>query len=198
MPRDILSELSFYGSYHADPLNQLVHVIFVPLIMATFVTVLAYSGPLFDPFIIPFFSMLPTHMQHLLTPNAGLAVVLAYWGYYLYLALLPALTWLPFVGFPVLLVGNALYLHTANPLMWAGLLHVVSWAAQVIIGHGIFEKRKPALVDSLVQAFALAPLFVWVEVLFFCGFFRRLRDEVKTRVSAAIRDMDANAARKGK
>lgn len=40
---------------------------------------------------------------------------------------------------------------------------------QIHPGHYIFEGRKPALLDSLVQAFAVAPLFVFFELLFLLG-----------------------------
>lgn len=48
-------------------------------------------------------------------------------------------------------------------------VHVVSWILQ-FVGHGKYEGRKPALLDNLVQALFLAPLFVWYEVLFKLGF----------------------------
>ena len=41
--------------------------------------------------------------------------------------------------------------------------HVVCWIAQ-FVGHGVFEKRAPALLDSVDQAFITAPLFVLLEV----------------------------------
>lgn len=59
---------------------------------------------------------------------------------------------------------------------YAGGIHAVSWLAQ-FVGHGKFEGRAPALLDNLVQALLLAPLFVWMEVLFFFGY----RPELKQR-----------------
>jgi uncharacterized membrane protein YGL010W len=58
-------------------------------------------------------------------------------------------------------------------------LHVLAWYMQIHPGHGVFEKRKPALLDSLVQAFALAPLFVHMEVLFWCGYRPKLQADLK-------------------
>merc|ERR1712141_396104 len=51
--------------------------------------------------------------------------------------------------------------------------HILGWIAQ-FIGHGVFEGRKPALMDNLLQGelhklFA-APMFVTLEVLFMLGF----------------------------
>jgi uncharacterized membrane protein YGL010W len=34
---------------------------------------------------------------------------------------------------------------------WAVVLHVISWAMQVHLGHTVFEKRRPALLDSFFQ-----------------------------------------------
>ena len=42
-------------------------------------------------------------------------------------------------------------------------IHVTAWILQ-FIGHGVFEGRAPALLDSLDQALITAPLFVLLEV----------------------------------
>jgi uncharacterized membrane protein YGL010W len=60
-------------------------------------------------------------------------------------------------------------------------VHVVSWIAQ-FVGHGVFEGRKPALLDNLMQAIFLAPLFVWLEFLFLLGY----RPELQARVAKKI------------
>ena len=68
---------------------------------------------------------------------------------------------------------------TAN--YWAIAAHVGSWLAQ-FVGHGKFEGRAPALLDNLFQAFFLAPLFVWLEILFSLGY----RPELKVRVDQLV------------
>lgn len=65
---------------------------------------------------------------------------------------------------------------------WAIFLHVFSWYMQIHPGHAICEKRKPALLDSLVQAFALSPLFVWYELLFLLGYRPHLYEELQRRI----------------
>lgn len=45
-------------------------------------------------------------------------------------------------------------------------------------GHGKFEGRRPALFDSLTQAFLTAPFFVFFEYCFFFGLFQELHHEV--------------------
>lgn len=87
---------------------------------------------------------------------------------------------------PILLGWTALanyltstYGSTAN--YWALGIHVTSWIAQ-FVGHGAFEGRAPALLDNLVQAFFLAPFFVWMEILFFFGY----RPGLKGRLDKAV------------
>lgn len=88
----------------------------------------------------------------------------------------------------ILLAGTAYANHltstygaTAN--YWAFGVHVASWVAQ-FIGHGVFEGRAPALLDNLVQAVFLAPLFVWLEVLFWLGY----RPGLKSRLEKAVEE----------
>merc|ERR1712192_305067 len=52
--------------------------------------------------------------------------------------------------------------------LWQAFL-AAAWIAQ-FIGHGVFEGRAPALLDSWDQALITAPLFVLLEVLFFFGY----------------------------
>jgi uncharacterized membrane protein YGL010W len=67
---------------------------------------------------------------------------------------------------------------------YAGLVHVFCWYAQIHPGHGIYEGRKPALLDSVLQAFLDAPLFVWYEVAFACGYDPSLKQELDAAVAA--------------
>ena len=56
-------------------------------------------------------------------------------------------------------------------------LHIVAWLVQ-FFGHGVFENRKPALLDSLGQSIHAAVFFVWLELLFFLGYKPRLHDDL--------------------
>jgi uncharacterized membrane protein YGL010W len=97
----------------------------------------------------------------------------------------------PFAGLlitPLILLMTAFVTHltsastttvTANTV--AGYIFVLAWIAQ-FVGHGVYEKRAPALFDNLVQAVFLAPFFVWFEVLFWCGY----RPELKVRVEEGV------------
>ncbi|KAL8988035.1 MAG: hypothetical protein Q9177_002831 [Variospora cf. flavescens] len=87
---------------------------------------------------------------------------------------------------PLMLAGTAYANHLTSTYgqsanYWALGLHVASWIAQ-FVGHGVFEGRAPALFDNLVQAFFLAPFFVWMEILFRLGY----RPELKKRLDQAV------------
>jgi uncharacterized membrane protein YGL010W len=78
-------------------------------------------------------------------------------------------------------LSNRLIHTTANKTKVNSIaigIHMVSWILQ-FIGHGKYEGRRPALLDNLVQALFLAPLFVWYECLFKFGFYKGLRREVE-------------------
>jgi uncharacterized membrane protein YGL010W len=78
-----------------------------------------------------------------------------------------------FTGFTggLLLLAMNLWAHafvqSYGLLAWQPALavHILSWYMQIHPGHGVFEGRKPALMDSFVQSLVTAPLFVWFEVL---------------------------------
>lgn len=116
-----------------------------------------------------------------LPPNLGTLTTLLYATLYILME--------PVAGgllAPILLGGTAYAHHltaihgnTAN--YWALGLFITSWVAQ-FIGHGAFEGRAPALLDNLVQAFFLAPFFVWMEILFYFGY----RPELKGRLDKAV------------
>ena len=60
------------------------------------------------------------------------------------------------------------------------------------IGHGVFEGRAPALLDSLDQAFITAPLFVVLEVLFFFGYRKQFYNECMEEVKLEIEKFKAS------
>lgn len=80
----------------------------------------------------------------------------------------------------------------------AGGIFAVAWILQ-FIGHGKFEGRAPALLDNLMQALLLAPLFVWLELLFFFGYRKELKQRVEKQVEVNIAKFKAEkAAKNGK
>lgn len=93
------------------------------------------------------------------------------------------------------------YMFSLNPktaTQWAIAVHVVCWVAQ-FVGHGKYEGRAPALLDNLLQAIFLAPLFVWLELLFMLGYRQELQSRVNKEVHKELEKFRANkAAKNGK
>jgi 2-hydroxy fatty acid dioxygenase len=75
-------------------------------------------------------------------------------------------------------------------------VEIVAWIAQ-FIGHGAYEGRAPALLDNLVQAFVLAPFFVFMEVLFYFGYRPELQKRVNEAVEEEIKKVKAEKAKQG-
>lgn len=73
-------------------------------------------------------------------------------------------------------------------------VHIVSWLLQ-FVGHGKYEGRKPALLDNLVQALFLAPLFVWYEVLFKLGFYKGLKKDVEAAIEVEVAKLGKGKAK---
>ena len=66
-------------------------------------------------------------------------------------------------------------------------LPVLFFFSKVHAGHYVFEKRKPALVDSFLEAMLAAPLFVWLEVIFALGFKQDMRTHVEGEAAKLIK-----------
>ncbi|KAJ3073557.1 hypothetical protein HK102_005975 [Quaeritorhiza haematococci] len=167
------SQLLFYGQYHHNPINKFIHIVCVPLIFWTvlvWLSNLVYEKPWID------------------SSNAAGWVVAVYIAYYLVLEPLAGILYAPIlIG---LCYGAYYFVHAYGPQdanKYAIVLHVISWIAQ-FVGHGVAEKRAPALLDSLLQAFLLAPLFVWMEVLFMFGYRPALQQRLDKNIKAAIKE----------
>lgn len=94
----------------------------------------------------------------------------------------------------------------ADNVMIAAALNVLSWIMQ-FIGHGVAEKRAPALLDNLIggtfchpwpyvqglivcsswfPAIVLAPFFVHLELLFKVGYKPQLHRELQNEIGKEI------------
>ncbi|KAJ3758034.1 DUF962-domain-containing protein [Lentinula raphanica] len=161
---DVNKQLTFYGAYHNNKVNVLIHVICVPLIMWSAMVLLASA---------PHPSFLPEYHQELnslmtLELNYPAILWVVYQTYYLILEPVAALLYAPQFIFS-LLTATAFAHHRADHLTVAVTLQTVCWLAQ-FVGHGVAEKRAPALLDNLIGAIVLAPFFVHLEILFALGY----------------------------
>lgn len=178
---DLKGQLVFYGAYHNHPINQSIHFVFVPIIMWTVAVWLSYSPS------VPIPGVCDMASGKYLECNGALLLILVYAAYYVTLDALAGLSWIICIGIPIWWSATAFQSCVPGAWQWAIVAHVVAWWAQVHIGHGLIEKRKPALLDSFFQSLALAPLFVWFELLFALGFRKEMRRQVQEAVDEEIR-----------
>eukprot|EP01126_Amoeba_proteus_P001886 TRINITY_DN10585_c0_g2_i4.p1 TRINITY_DN10585_c0_g2~~TRINITY_DN10585_c0_g2_i4.p1 ORF type:complete len:176 (+),score=28.79 TRINITY_DN10585_c0_g2_i4:78-530(+) len=148
MGQDLITKLGFYGAYHSNPINKLIHIVFVPIIeFCSLVLMISLTSPylgfgwtnfgvIYCAVIIPYTLWL--HLSSGLIRSVFL-IVLTYYAH-----------------------SNAL--NASGSFLWYMLgLKIFSWAVQVGVGHGIYEGRKPALMDGFLEAIFTAPLFVILE-----------------------------------
>ncbi|KAI1137042.1 DUF962-domain-containing protein [Hypoxylon sp. FL0543] len=193
MALNLERQLTFYGAYHRNSVNIAIHMVCVPLILFSGFALAANSGTLVP---LPKFLTIP-HLDL----NLGTLAAFTWGG--LYVLLEPvAGTILALICLGAAAVTNTA--HSENPSLTnqvAVIVHVVCWLLQ-FIGHGAFEGRAPALLDNLTQAIFLAPLFVWLELLFKFGYRRELQKRVGKAVEAEIAKFkerkSAAAAKNGK
>ncbi|KAK5117697.1 hypothetical protein LTR62_005120 [Meristemomyces frigidus] len=173
MALDLEKQLKFYGSYHHDSINIAIHITCVPAILLTSIL----FGTNTPAFPLPSWLTVPH-----LPANFGTIICISYSALYILME--------PVAGAmlaPLLLGGTAYANHLTSAYgMKANYIalgiHLTSWIAQ-FVGHGVFEGRAPALLDNLVQALFLAPFFVWLEILFMCGY----RPELKSRLDQSVK-----------
>lgn len=203
---DLLDQLSFYGAYHRNAINQCIHFVFVPGIVWSALVWMASSGPLLPASALNFpaaisstpwmGAALPDALVAAASPNLAFFATLAYASYYVLLEPFAGVAWTLLVGVPSFLTATW-YRAARGDAACANALvvHLLSWYMQIHPGHAVFEKRRPALTESLFQSLALAPLFVWLEALFALGYRPKLRARLRRRVARRVKRMDAIKAR---
>uniref|UniRef100_A0A0D6QTC0 DUF962 domain-containing protein n=1 Tax=Araucaria cunninghamii TaxID=56994 RepID=A0A0D6QTC0_ARACU len=192
---DLEKQFAFYAAYHSNATNILIHTLFVWPIFFT-ALVLGCFTPAIG--VLPFppgtFSF-----QEYMVLNLSFVAAMVYALFYIMLdkkagAIAGALCFLCWVS------SNALAQRLGFSLAWKVVLvsQLVCWTSQ-FIGHGVFEKRAPALLDNLVQAFLMAPFFVLFEVLQkFCGYepYPGFKKNVRAKVQANVKEWRAKKQKK--
>jgi len=137
----------FYSEYHQNPTNKLIHFITIPLIV---ITTLNYFST---------FSLSLTNTDLNISTiyfTADVTLALFYILYYF--------TWGRKVGCVMLfycsLMWTFAYLWRLSTdwLISSTVIFILAWVFQ-FAGHSCFEGNRPALLDSLSQAFLTAPAF---------------------------------------
>ena len=150
-------QLADYVEYHRDPRNCAMHVFGILF--------------LFLAAVLPL-SLWPITVFGFQTSAAAIAVipVLMYW-FLLDFALGAAILAAAII---LLSVAAAIASHATTTSLWSltAILIVVGIASQ-IIGHRVFERRQPALVDNPAHLL-LGPMFVMAKLFIAMGFRRDL------------------------
>lgn len=182
---DLKKQFTFYASYHNNPANVAIHILCIWPILATAILMLQYTPAL-------------TATPEFLTALPGLQAAkinVAFLALFIYVVCYVIME--PFVGgcasaLLVFIYAKTGSLVAANAVVlgfpvWkvALAIHVAAWILQ-FIGHGVFEGRAPALLDSLDQALLTAPLFVFMEVFFFLGYRPAFHADIMKQVETNI------------
>jgi len=176
---DVKHQLTFYGAYHNNKWNVLIHVTFVPILLwTTQVFLSAAPAPSWFPNYTHSFN---EYMSFEWTWATVMAII--YQAYYFALEPVAAAIYLPQMVATVLTATS--FAHREHGQRNALYLHVGSWIMQ-FIGHGVGEGRAPALLDNLLGAAFLAPFFVHLEVLFFLGYRKDFYKELKNSIGVEI------------
>ncbi|KAF8665822.1 hypothetical protein AX16_000265 [Volvariella volvacea WC 439] len=172
---DVDTQLTFYGAYHSNKINVLIHIICVPLIHWSFQVL---AAPLATPSIFP---KIHYEINEYLAFDLNIPTIITilFLSYYFLLEPVAA-----FLYVPQLTLSNltaTAFAHGQGHLAYAAYLHAFCWIAQ-FLGHGLAEKRAPALLDNLIGALVLAPFFVHLEILYKVGY----RPEMHKRIQNSI------------
>ncbi len=168
--KSMAENMSVYAAYHRNPVNKVIHFVMVPAIVWTLMVWLD-NVALFE------YGGLPITL--------GMVIVGALLVWYL---LLDFAIGLASTAIFTLLMVSAIELNVAvgarNGAIIAGVVFVASWVFQ-FIGHGVWEKRRPALVDNLFQVL-VAPSFLVAEAAFGMGLKKDLEKEVQEGMKAHL------------
>ncbi|KAG1874729.1 hypothetical protein DFJ58DRAFT_650948 [Suillus subalutaceus] len=186
---DVRKQLAFYGSYHSNPVNILIHIFGGPSYSVVRRSLTASSLLLATriqtPTFLPEFRY--TFNEYLLFDLNTPAVVTAiYIVYYLILEPFAALLYAP--QMLVSLLTATAHAHRPDGIRDAIIVQIISWIAQ-FLGHGLAEGRAPALLDNIVGALVLAPFFVHLELMFMIGYRPALHKQLQNDIGVEIAKM---------
>ncbi|KAJ8592095.1 DUF962-domain-containing protein [Rhizopogon salebrosus TDB-379] len=196
---DVRKQLTFYGSYHSNPVNILIHIFGVPaLLWSALVLLTRTPNPAFLPEVHYAFNE-----YFVFDMNVPAVLTAFYLVYYLILEPIAALLYAPQMVL-TLLTATA-YAYRPGGMRDAIIIQVISWIAQ-FLGHGLAERRAPALLDNILggrspiphqfmrifyyysslSALVLAPFFVHLELLFMLGYRPSLHKQLQNDIGVEI------------
>lgn len=201
--RDADEALGFYGVYHREKWNQLIHFFGVPLLVWSLFLGQAH---------LPLTTSIVIKVPGLMTPHYASWATLwlaMYSGFYLSVDVIGALLYAPILFFFYVtateyVVQDQLayakktsqkqvsWLGSGRPLQVAAMGQVLAWYVQIHPGHKIFEGARPALFESFGGAISTAPLFAFYEGLWFAGVRADLQQQVLAKVALYTEELCAS------
>lgn len=162
--RWMFGQLAIYAAYHRDKRNRATHHIGVPMIVFSLL-IIAATVPIGGGVSLAAVLLAPLLLVYLVTvPLMGLVAVVFY-------------------GVALLLAREIASIGFEAALIAFVAAFVVGWIIQ-LVGH-VFEGRRPALVDNILQIF-MAPAFLILEMLFAFGLAGRARAAIDARMGAHL------------
>lgn len=145
--KTLKEQVDMYASYHKNPYNKLTHYFGIPIIIFSILLFLSWFRYPSSPWWL----------------NASLVFVISVFIYYLLLDKIIAII-MAIIVTPMLIL--AFWVSLLSFKLNIGLflaLFIGGWILQ-FIGHIVFEKRRPAFTDNLIQLL-IGPVFFVIEIL---------------------------------
>mmetsp|Transcript_16327 Transcript_16327/g.20665 ORF Transcript_16327/g.20665 Transcript_16327/m.20665 type:complete len:258 (-) Transcript_16327:2-775(-) len=215
--KNINDTLAFYGVYHRNPINQMIHFFGVPCIIWSLLVFLSHLN--LNMITI---NGLPFAPKHVL--NYATLLSIGYIIFYIKMDLFGGLLYAPFAYFLYVTAvsvkvkdeirasneimsqskkedgdrdanksvsGSTLtsWTGTGRALKIAAVVHFLGWYVQIHPGHGVYEGAKPAVLQSVGGALTSAPLFAYYEGLWFLGLNKDLQQETKLLVDVYTKEL---------
>lgn len=213
--KDITDALAFYGVYHREPMNQIIHFFGVPAIIWSALIFLAHVPLSSNNNAIKIST--PGAPKHRIT--YATLTTLGYIVFYLKIDPYPGgILYTPFIylyyitAVRMVLKGQReginivqnkkrddytdshrkKYSSTGRVLKIAAIVHVLAWYVQIHPGHKIIEGAAPAITQSFGGALTSAPLFAFYEGLWLMGINLPLKEQTKVLVAQYTKELCEN------
>mmetsp|Transcript_24867 Transcript_24867/g.27520 ORF Transcript_24867/g.27520 Transcript_24867/m.27520 type:complete len:189 (+) Transcript_24867:10-576(+) len=164
-----------YGKFHNNIVNKLIHIVFIPTIVYCIIGTSHYY-PITDINII--YEKLDIGLI-LCTVLPLIYISQEFFSGLVTTVLLNVLYYFSHQNF--IAHKDEMDYFQGVPYYWFLLyLQAFSWIMQ-FIGHGVFEKRAPALTSNLFSAL-VAPDFVVIEILYVLGYNKKAIDDAQVAI----------------
>mmetsp|Transcript_5161 Transcript_5161/g.9484 ORF Transcript_5161/g.9484 Transcript_5161/m.9484 type:complete len:218 (-) Transcript_5161:245-898(-) len=163
---DFKGQCAFYMAYHMDTVNVFIHVFCIPPILWSALGMFKYSNQL-----------IPGTPEYFDLSFVAFALYASY-----YLMMGSKVSFFFGMSASAIILAMFVSVHTFADIGLSTYVcvHIMGWLLQ-FYGHGLHEKRMPALLTNLSQAVLMAPLFVYLEILAFFGYKKAFFKELKMR-----------------